>query len=331
MTKKRMSFHSIASSYAKVDTRRFLGLTREPKRLKPHLRIAVSEHAFLPQLEDLQTDWVSSVAAPAFKLIRQRQGRQSAFCSIGTGTGMDALAAIEILGATRVGITDVHDDVISAAAENISENVNDPSAITIEAGFGDLLSPLKHFQPRYDIIYENLPNVPIESASSMGNARVSSSHVPPRAEHTPDYVQEQMLTLHYLALQQARDFLNENGAILSMLGARVPLKVFVEMAKLAGLKGDIYTYTWKNQTDAETIVENYILKQNAGLGPFHFYRASQLAEIFSRIDLASSGDRAFEIEASLDKFRLAPLDAREALSRGEKIGHTVAVLRSQLH
>jgi hypothetical protein len=163
----------------------------------------------------------------------------------------------------------------------------------------------------------------------MGKARVSSSHFSPRTEPSPTYIQEQMLTLHYLALKQARDFLTPGGAVLSMLGARVPLAVFIEMAKQAGLKGEIYTYTWKNQTDPETILQNYMQKQQAGMGPFHFYRANGLAAIFARVDLASSGPHAFELEALLDKHRLSPAQAYEAFTQGEKIGHTVAVLLSR--
>lgn len=324
-----MSSTSASPAHVQVETKRFLGLSTKPERLRDRLDIAVSEHAFLPQIEDLQTDWVASVATPAFKLIRQRQGRLAAFASIGTGTGMDALAAIETLGVSRVGITDVHDDVVSAAAKNIANNLLVPGSVEIEAGFGDLLAPLRQLHPRYDLIYENLPNVPIQDATLMDRARVSSSHVPPRTEPTPAYIQEQMLTLHYLALQQAREFLNPGGAVLSMLGARVPLAVFVEMARLAGLKGGIYTYTWKNQTDPETIISNYAQKEHAGLGPFHFYRAERLAKVFDRIDLATSGLRALELEGFISGDRLSPAQAYEAFKHGEKIGHTVAVLRSQ--
>ena len=117
--------------------------------------------------------------------------------------------------------------VVSTAEQNIAKNLLAPGSVIIEAGFGDLLSPLSHLKPRYDLIYENLPNVPILDAALMDKARVSSSHVPPRTEPTPAYLQEQMLTLHYLALKQARGFLNPGGSVLSMLGARVPLAVFV--------------------------------------------------------------------------------------------------------
>jgi hypothetical protein len=91
----------------------------------------------------------------------------------------------------------------------------------------------------------------------------------------------------------------------------------------------IYTYTWKNQTDAGTIIDNYIKKQREGLGPFHFYHVDRLTKAFEQVDPDTSGLHAFELEASINRDRLSPEQAAEAFRRGEKIGHTVALLRSQ--
>jgi len=318
-----------APVHAQVAAATYLGLSAAPLRLRDHLAIEVSPRAFLPRFDDLQADWVASVAIPAFKLIRQRQGALAAFASIGTGTGLDALAAIETLGVARVGITDVHDDVVRTATANIVGNLRAPGSVAIESGFGDLLSPLAHLKPRYDLIYENLPNVPINDAAQIATERTSSGHVPPRAEPVPEPVQRQLLTLHYLALKQARDFLAPGGAVLSMLGGRVPLAAFFEMARLAGFRTKIYTYSWKVQADAEAMTLGHAEQQRAGYGPFHFYPIARLKEVFAGVDLASSGKRALELEASLAPDRLDALQAHDAVRRGEKIGHTAVALRSQ--
>jgi SAM-dependent methyltransferase len=312
-----------------VSTSRYLGLDAKPARLREALAIEVSPRAFLPRLDDLQADWVASVATPAFKLIRQQQDRLASFASIGTGTGLDTLAAIETLGVSRVGITDVHDDVVSTAVRNISHNLLAPGSVEIESGFGDLLSPLAHFRPHYDLIYENLPNVPINDATQIANERISSGHVPPRPEPVPESVQRQLLTLHYLALKQARDFLAPGGSVLSMLGGRVPLAAFLEMARQAGLRAEIFTYTWKVQADAESMIRGHADRQREGFGPFHFYRVSDLARIFVGIDLASSGKRALELEKALAPYRLDAPQAFASLLAGEQIGHTAVVLRSR--
>ena len=313
---------------AAVATSAYLGLDSAPRALRDQLAIEVSPRAFLPRFDDLQADWVASVAIPAFKLIRQRQGILPSFASIGTGTGLDALAAVETLGSSRVGITDVHDDVVRTATANIVSNLRAPGSVAIEAGFGDLLVPLAGGQRRYDLIYENLPNVPINDAAQIAAERTSSGHVPPRPEPVPDSVQRQLLTLHYLALKQSRDYLAPGGAVLSMLGGRVPLAAFFEMGRLAGFRSEVYTFSWKIQADAEPMTRGYVEQQKAGYGPFYFYPIQRLREVFAGIDLASSGERALELDAALAPDRLDAVAAHAAVLRGEDIGHTAVALRS---
>jgi hypothetical protein len=146
----------------------------------------------------------------------------------------------------------------------------------------------------------------------------------------PESVQRQLLTLHYLALKQARDFLALGGSVLSMLGGRVPLAAFLEMAQLAGLRAEIFTYTWKIQADPESMIRGHVDRQREGFGPFYFYRTADLARVFAGIDLASTGKRALELEKSLVPHRLDAHQALSAFLNGEQIGHTAVVLRSQL-
>lgn len=303
-----------------------------PLRVKEDLRITVSERAFVPQINDIQADWVASVAAPAFKLIARQRGKSPArsFASIGTGVGLDALAAIEILGATEVGVTDLYPDVVDAAAGNIASNTRPEYGLKLYAGHGDLLTPLADRGVGFDVIYENLPNLPLADAAALEVERTSAGYVPPRLENVPQFASDWMLVLHYLALRQARDFLNPGGVVLSTLGGRVPLGILAELASSAGLKPSFLTYTWKVQGEAEDIIGSYAEWQRQGLGPFHFYRAEALEEAFTSIDLEETGLRALEIEKQIAPLRLDAIAAWEALQHGDRIGHTVAVLKSEL-
>lgn len=312
-----------------VDSRRYLNLARPPESLLPSLDILVDSRACLPDTEDLRKDWVASVAVPAFKLIRQYQGDQAAFCALGTGVGLDALAAVETLGSTRIGITDVHETVVSAAYRNILSNLRHPTRVIVEGGHGDLLAPLAPYGARYDLIYENLPNVPIGDPARLEEGRTSTAHLPPRPEPVPALVGEHLLSLHYLALVQARDFLKPGGAVLSMLGSRIPLAVYGEMARLAGYRADIYTYGWKVQVEGEAVIPGHAAQQAAGYGPFHFYRAADLEQAFAGVALESSGQQAEAIEARLAPKRLDPFQAWAAYQGGEAIGHTYVALRSR--
>lgn len=311
-----------------IDAARYLSVSKV-QTVTDHWHIDVVDRAFQPRIDDLQADWVATVAAPAFKLIRQLLGPIQAFASIGTGTGLDALTAIELLGATVVGVTDLYSDVTEAAARNIIRNINPNAKVAVHAGNGDLLSPLKDKGLKFDVIYENLPNIPLADSANLEVSRTSSSFVPSRQEHIPQFAVDWMLSLHYVALLQAREFLNSRGFIISTLGGRTPLDALAQLAEAADLKHSFLTYTWKVQAEAEAVITSYAEEQQKGLGPFYFYPAGILEDIFSGIGLEDSGRNAFAIEKRLLPYRLDAVRTVEAFRRGERIGHTVVVLKTE--
>ena len=314
-----------------VDVNKYLALNGATKRIKDYLSIEVADHAYLPKTEDIKSDWVAYIAAPAFKLIREKLGHDiDSFVSIGTGSGIDVLTAIELLGAKRVGFTDLQRSVVAAAAQNVRSNIKETSKIEFEFGNGDLLQPLQNGKRNYDVIYENLPNVPLASNTKIEDKRNSGHYLEKREEAIPEFVHEQMLDLHYLALKQARDYLAENGAVYSTLGGRVPLSAFIKLGELAGFHSEIFTYSWKVQAEPEDVISGYAAQEKAGLGPFRFYRAEDLQKAFANISVKDSGKRAFEIEKTLDSVKLTATAAYEAFKKGEVIGHTVAVLKSSV-
>ena len=314
-----------------VDVNKYLALNGATKRIKDYLSIEVADHAYLPKTEDIKSDWVAYIAAPAFKLIREKLGHDiESFVSIGTGSGIDVLTGIELLGAKRVGFTDLQRSVVAAAAQNVRSNIKETSKIEFEFGNGDLLQPLQNGKRNYDVIYENLPNVPLASNTKIEDKRNSGHYLEKREEAIPEFVHEQMLDLHYLALKQARDYLTENGAVYSTLGGRVPLNAFIKLGELAGLRSEIFTYSWKVQAEPEDVISGYAAQEKAGLGPFRFYRAEDLQKAFANISVKDSGKRAFEIEKTLDSVKLTATAAYEAFKKGEVIGHTVAVLKSSV-
>ena len=314
-----------------VDVNKYLALNGATKRIKDYLSIEVADHAYLPKTEDIKSDWVAYIAAPAFKLIREKLGHDiDSFVSIGTGSGIDVLTGIELLGAKRVGFTDLQRSVVAAAAQNVRSNIKETSKIEFEFGNGDLLQPLQNGKRNYDVIYENLPNVPLASNTKIEDKRNSGHYLEKREEAIPEFVHEQMLDLHYLALKQARDYLAENGAVYSTLGGRVPLSAFIKLGELAGFHSEIFTYSWKIQAEPEDVISGYAAQEKAGLGPFRFYRAEDLQKAFANISVKDSGNRAFEIEKTLDSVKLTATAAYEAFKKGEVIGHTVAVLKSSV-
>lgn len=313
-----------------VDVSPYLDIT-QPERIKSRVDIAVADRAYVPQVDDLPRDWVASVAAPAFKILRARRGAAAckAFCALGTGSGMDALAGIELLGAEVVGLTDLFEEVVATAAANVRRNHLAEHPVALHAGAGDLLQPLAGQGVRFDLIYENLPNLPLADAAEVEVERTSAAFLAPRSEPVPEAVKDWLLVLHYLALVQAKDFLNPGGAVISTIGARLPLSVLADMATAAGYRPSFLTYWWKVQADPDDVIGSYAQWQRQGLGPFHFYPAETLEAAFAGLTLEQAGRDAFAIERDLRGKSLDAVAAWEAHQRGERIGHTVAVLHSE--
>lgn len=320
---------TIVTETLAVDASAFLAIDH-PQRIERSLNISLTDRSYLPRTDDLQADWVASVAAPAFRALARQRGADAvrAFCSIGTGSGLDALTAIEILGATSIGVTDLFAEVVGAARDNIARNHLPDHPVEIHAGHGDLLEPLRGQGLLFDLIYENLPNLPMADAARLEIERTSSGYVPPRSEEVPAFVKDHLLVLHYLALRQARDFLAPGGTVLSTLGGRVPLGAMTAMAEQAGYSASFLTYGWKVQVDPEDMIGAYAAWEKQGLGPFTFYHADLLEQTFAALDPVAAGRQAIEIEQALAPRRLDARAAFAALKSGARIGHTVAVLKS---
>jgi hypothetical protein len=311
-----------------IDAARYLG-TSPIRHVKPEWQIIVAERAFRPHPENPQADWLPAVVVPALELIVEDRGPVKSFASIGTGTGMDILTGIEILGATVVGATDVFPDITEAAEWNIRQNLKNDNPINIHVNYGDLLAPLRgKVLTTFDVIYENLPNIPLSDARVLEEKSKSSSFVPPRTEQVPQFANDNMLALHYVALRQSLEFLSADGFVISALGGRVPLEYLSRLATASGLTPSFLNYSWKIQVEGEDVLPSYAELETQGLGPFYYYPVDALEKTFHGVTPRDSGLRALEIEKELLSHRITATQAWAAYQEGRRIGHTIAVLKS---
>ncbi|WP_328323219.1 class I SAM-dependent methyltransferase [Streptomyces sp. NBC_00455] len=299
----------------------------EPERIKSSIGLKLSDHSYLPKADEPRADWVASVAVPAFKTLAQMGVMAPRFCTIGTGAGLDALAAVEILQARTVGFTDLHEDVLAHARENIQSNLLHQD-VELIGGAGDILSPLAGKVSQVDVIYENLPNIPMAGSADLADGQTSSTFIAERVEEIAGFAEKNLVTLHYLALQQAHPVLRVGGRVLSSIGARVPLSEILSLSGAAGYNGSILTYTWKIQSEPHEVVGGYAQWEKEGMGPFHFYPVDVLRDAFTGMSAAAAGAQALQMEKELSPYEISAVDALALVEKGEKVGHTVAILDS---
>ena len=149
-------------------------------------------------------------------------------------TGLDALAAIEILRAKNVIITDLHDDVVSLAQHNIVSNTLGRHKLNVCARVGDLLDPLQDEPICLDLLYENLPNLPISDearlAGKLADGQSSSTFMAAREGEIPEFISRSLTTLGFgvaaiddagrLAVEQAQGQPSEDQFLLSYRASR---------------------------------------------------------------------------------------------------------------
>nr|WP_294514268.1 hypothetical protein [uncultured Rhodopila sp.] len=320
----------VTASPLVVDARRYFRLGT-PNRIASTLRIGLSEHCFVPSLDDLDSDWLASVAAPAFHILARTRpaARRQSFLSIGTGCGLDALGAVEILGSGIIAVTDVFADIVAAARSNIVTNLAEGTTIALTAATGDLLGPLAGGKPRFDVVYENLPNTPIAEPARLADRQTAAGYLGSRSEAMPAFVRQRLLELHYLTLQQVRPMLNPGGAVLSTIGARIPLASFFDLTASSGYAARLLTYGWKKQAGPDEYIPGYVAMEREGLGPFHFYRVADVQAAFAGLDPEQAGREALDIEADLAAKRLTATEALALHGSGTGIAHTFVALLSE--
>jgi len=316
-----------------VDFKTYYRSPAPPKKLPSSFEIEIDDSTYLPKVDEPTTDWVSMVATPAFKAYNDlRPGEVRKFATIGTGSGLDAIIASEIYNLDHLAITDLHHNVLGTAARNVVSVVGaskGTGSTIISAAYGDLLTPLLGAGVKFDLIYENLPNIPIEATEDEITAgQTSATYIEERTEKLPPIAQKNLLSLHFLAIKQADALLAPSGHILSSIGGRLPVKDIIAMALAAGVAAQVHTYTWKEQSEPEEVIGGYVHHQKKGLGPFHWYPVEVLKGVFQGLSAAEAGAQVYRLEGELEAHKLDAVAAYDSYKRGVKMGHTVVVIRS---
>ena len=108
-------------------------------------------------MADPRQDWVASIAIPAF--LAHRDGNTvRKFATVGTGSGLDAIAALELFELQNLAITDLHPTVVQAAITNIKSAAAGRTVLanavdSLIARPGDILAPLEDQAGQFDLIY----------------------------------------------------------------------------------------------------------------------------------------------------------------------------------
>jgi methylase of polypeptide subunit release factors len=271
--------------------------------------------------QEAEANWVWHAFRGFAKLEQQLAGRSpQSFAAIGTGSGLDAIGAAHIFPALRrVIVTDVEEPLVRLAAANVRANVGDH--IRVDALAGDVCQPLVESGLTVDLIYANLPNIPVGRDAAIID---HGTFYRPGEDGTGDALLDHyLLGLQHHFLRSARRALRPDGVALLMIGGRFPYRIFDRLAAAAGFAFDEVLCYFKRQTEAENVVSGYAVAEAAGI-EFDFYDFDA-ARATLRGGEQLSG-RA--LKAAIEPWRLSARGALEHLRAGREIGHTLHFLKA---
>ncbi len=237
----------------------------------------------------------------AFREYRKRYGKPSSFATIGTGVGIDAIGACEILQPEKLIITDIHPEIPSLAKQNLKNNGSCADAIALT---GDLCHPLVENNLQVDLLYANLPNVPSEEPVLVG--RRSATYFQGKI-HCPDVFEHHLLSHQYSFLRQAKSALEKGGAVISAIGGRLPYEILTDLFAKAGYAMQELVSTFKYQTEPEDVLSGYAKAEKQYGTEFDFYHYPEAQEKWLQFGAARL--TGAEIKEDLRQHRVSATEA----------------------
>jgi hypothetical protein len=249
---------------------------------------------------------------------------------VGTGNGLDALGAIEIFDLRSLTVTDLHEESLAVARENILGQLHERDAVELHFHAGDLLSCVPA-ERRFSLVYENLPNLPAPAGAELRRGTIAGRFFGARELEVPELFATHLLALHYRCLQDARPRLAEHGGVLTAIGGRIPHDVAFELHRAAGYRPALVAFDVKVQVEPELVIPPYSHAEARGGVEFTFYPPEAIA---LAADARRSGldgqELAVAVADDLRRLSMSAREAEERTRRGRPVAHSVLMIFGEL-
>ena len=185
-----------------------------------------------PPNRRMQNTWLSIALEGIGTLFAQRGTSESwnDIAVLGTGNGLDVVGISRIVQPRTVVASDIHPKALEAARWNIANYVGEKCRVAVlESDLFGNYPP----EAKFDLIYENLPNIP--DGKELFEGIRSASCFEPRPPRPQTSYDRHLLTLHHDFLVQARPRLRPSGWVVGVIGGRVPAPVIAQLFRDSGL------------------------------------------------------------------------------------------------
>ena len=251
---------------------------------------------------------------------------------IGTGNGLDALGAAEIfLDLRTLAVTDLYEESLSVAQENVLAHLEDTGDLELSFHAGDLLSCVPR-ERRFSLVYENLPNIPASAELELRHGALGGRFFEAGELEVPERFEAYLLALHHRCLREAWPRVREGGGVLTAIGGRMPHDVAFELHRACGYRPELVAFDVKLQVEPQLVIPPYSRAEARNGVEFTFYAAEA-------IELVSEGRRAGldgqqladAVEGDLRRLSMSAREAEDSARRGQPVAHSVLMIIGERH
>ena len=277
------------------------------RRVTRPVRLRLTERSY--PLEPWAEDAWLAVAFRAFARL-SAGGRIRDALIVGTGNGLDALGAIEIFDLDSLTVTELFEESLAVARENILAHVEDEARPELHFHAGDLLSCVSPDR-RFDLVYENLPNIPATPDVDL-ELGVNTGRFFGEGAVAPEPFGSYLLALHFVCLRQAWPHVRPGGGVLTAIGGRMPDDVIFGLHRACGYESELLAFDVKLQGEPGLVLPGYSRAEEEGAPEFTFYAAEAVEAVARRRrDGLDGAELAAAVADELRRLR-CPLAKRSA-------------------
>jgi hypothetical protein len=307
---------------SRVDATSYLSLYRE-RRVRRPVVLRLTEHTY-PLEPSPEESWLP-IAFRAFARLAERIAVRDMLI-VGTGNGLDALAAVEIFDLDSLTVTDLYDESVSVAQENVLAHLMDGGEIELNFHAGDLLSCVPD-ERRFSLVYENLPNIPAPAEAELRRGTIVGRFYEADDLEAPEIFIAYLLALHHRCLREARPRLRDGGGVLTAIGGRMPHDVAFELHRACGYRPELVAFDVKLQVEPELVIPPYSRAEARGGVEFTFYVPEAIKLIAERRRTGLDGQQLLDaVAADLRGLSMSAREAEVRTSRGRPVAHSVLMI-----
>ncbi len=278
------------------------------------------------ELEPTPEDAWLPIAFRAFARLAGRVRVRDALI-IGTGNGLDALGAVEICRLESLAVTDLFAASVEVSRDNILSHLVDPQSTAVTFHAGDLVECVPPGR-RFDLVYENLPNLPATRELELGRGINSGRFYDESAVHTvPEPFGPNLLALHYRCLVDVRPLVHPGGGVLTAIGGRMPHAIAFDLHRACGYEPELLAFDVKRAVEPQLTVPPYALAEQTSGVEFTFYAKEAVGVVAeARSDGLDGQALADAVEDDLADLAMGAAEAALRTARSEPVAHSVLML-----